>query len=243
MTVNCSAYRQQMARYIGQPWTSLLVDRRRGQMALLAEYLAFSKAQSPRKRIISHVLVIYFSTLMFGAFAGLWVSNVIPSTAGMYGGAICGGVNGLIWVALLERNLRNPTLRNAPAIRDVRAIKILKYRWSRVPFILAANFMFGYMAFAWGYPWLYNKTFGSVVTKTFTVTGWEGTTGRSCPRPEIGYNTFVLAPHALCVRSDAQARMPRGASIRVVGPQSILGLNARDIYSIPGQSATVTSTR
>jgi hypothetical protein len=64
---------------------------------------------------------------------------------------------------------------------------------------------------------------------------WEGATGRSCRRPEIGYNTFVLAPHALCVRSDAQARMPPGASIRVVGPQSALGLNAREIYSIPRQ--------
>jgi hypothetical protein len=212
-------------------------------MALLTEYLAFSKAQSPRKRIISHVLVIYFSTLLFGVFVGLWASNVNPSTAGMYCGVICGGVSGLIWVALLERNLRNPTLRDAPAIRNVQAIKILKYRWSRVPFILAAAFMLGYMAFAWGYPWLYNKAFGSVATKTFTVTSWEGATSGNCRRPKIGYNTFVLAPHALCVRSDAQARMPPGASIRVVGPQSVLDLNARDIYSIPRQSATVTSSR
>ena len=210
-------------------------------MGLLAEYLAFSKAQSPRKRIISHVLVIYFSTLLFGVFVGMWASDVIPSTAGMYGGVICGGVNGLIWVALLERNLRSPTLRNAPAIRNARAIKILKYRWSRVSFMLAVYFMFGFMAFAWGYPWLYNKAFGSVVTKTFTVTGWEGTTSRSCPRPEIG--SFVLAPHALCVRSDARARMPPGASIRVVGPQSVLGMNAREVYSNRERSATVTSTR
>jgi hypothetical protein len=161
----------------------------------------------------------------------------------MYCGVICGGVNGLIWVALLERNLRNPALRRTPAVRDVQTIKILKYRWSRVPFILAVAFMFGYLACAWGYSWLYNKAFGSVITKTFTVTGWEGATGRSCPRPEIGYNTFVLAPHALCVRSDAQTRMRPGESIRVVGPQSVLGLNARDIYSIPHQPAAVTSSR
>ncbi len=243
MTVNCSAYRLPMGRYIGSAWTSLSVDRRRTQMALLAEYLAFSNAQSPRKRLISHVLVIYFSTLLFGVFVGLWASNVIPSTPGMHCGVICGGVNGLIWVALLERNLRNPALRHASAIRDVQTVKILKYRWSRVPFMGAVAFMFGYMAVAWGYPWLYNKAFGSVVTQTFTVTGWEGATGRSCPRPQIGYNTFVLAPHALCVRSDAQARMPPGASIRVVGPQSVLGLNARDIYAIPRQSTTVTSSR
>lgn len=212
-------------------------------MALLPEYLAFSKAQSPSRRILSHVIVIYFSMLFLGVFTGLWASNVIPSTAGIYCGVICGGISGLIWVALLERNLKNPALRDNPDIRNVQAVSILKYRWSRVPFSLGVAFMLNYMAFAWGYPWLYNSAFGSIATKTFTVTGWEGATSRSCPRPTIGHSTFVLAPHALCVRSAARARMPPGASIRVIGPKSALGLNAREIYSISRQSGAIRSSR
>ena len=200
-------------------------------MSLFTEYLIFSRTLPPRRRVFSATMVIYSFTLFLGDFIGLWVSNVIPSTTGAHLGAIFGSFNGLAWVILLERNLRNHTLSHTPAIRAVRDSSALARFWSRGPIMLCVGFLVGYMAVAWGYPWLYNKAFATVVTKTVNVTGWERGGGRNCSRPAIGYNTFVLAPHALCVRSDAQVRMPVGSSIRLVGPESVLGMNVQQIYS------------
>jgi uncharacterized membrane protein YfcA len=127
-------------------------------MSLFTEHLIFSRALPPRKRVFSAVLVIYFFTLLLGDFIGLWVSNVMPSATGTHLGAIFGGFNGLAWVFLLERNLRNRALSHSSAIRAVRGSRVLARFWSRGPFMLCVGFLLGYMAVAWGYPWLYTRS-------------------------------------------------------------------------------------
>jgi len=204
-------------------------------MSLINDYAFFWRAQSPRMKIISPLLVIYFFTLIVGTFIGLLLSNIVPSKAGVYFGATCGGLNGLMWVILLERNMRKRNLSRPPTINVVREDKLLMRGWTRVPFMLSIGFVFGYTSFAWGYPWLYNMAFAPVVSKEVSVTGWESASRGSCRRPEIGYNTFVIAPHALCANLDARQLMQPGTLIRLVGPESIFGMNVQEIYALEVQ--------
>jgi hypothetical protein len=202
-----------------------------GSMGLINEYAVFWRAQSPRMKIISPLLLFYFVTLICGTLIGLLLSRIVPSTAGTYFGVTCGSFNGLVWVALLERNLRKREPSAVPTVRAVEDSTLLQYVWTRVPLMLCVGFMFGYTAFAWGYPWLYNEAFAPVVSKEVGVTGWENGSRGSCPRPKIGQNTFVIAPHALCADLDARELMQPGMLIRLVGPESVFGINVQEIYT------------
>jgi hypothetical protein len=153
----------------------------------------------------------------------------------MHFGIYCGCFIGLTYGALVVRKIRgNPSAR-LPAIYTGQSTRDVNFSWPAVPFMAAVGFMFGYTTFAWGFPWLYNKAFAPVVSKEVVVTGWEQASRGSCRRPEIGYNTFVIAPHALCARLEARERMVPGTWIRLVGPESILGMNVQEIYSLKRQ--------
>lgn len=160
-----------------------------------------------------------------GTFIAMLYANIIPNPGLLKLAIGLSIIYALAWSAFLEIANRGKVWD-----RKKKGSAILRRPWLRVPFTLCIGFMFGYTSFAWAYPWLYTKVAGVKKSEEFIVTGWESGGRRTCSRPEIGHALFQDSPGALCVSSDAHNQMPPGTHLRIVGPETVLGINTDKIY-------------
>jgi hypothetical protein len=193
------------------------------------QQLALAKPRHPWMQSKSGAMMVLVSILLplIGAMIGLFFSNSIPNPISTYLGLWFGALFSAWWVALVEVGYRSGVYRNVAA-SDRKYLK----PWMRLPISLWVGFMFGYGAFAWGFPWVANSVIGTVSEEVVTVTGWEAGGFRSCSRPQIGRSLFVLSPKALCLSSHERDRVPPGTRLRLVGPATALGMNVENVYVI-----------
>jgi hypothetical protein len=159
-----------------------------------------------------------------GIFVALFFANIIPDPLALKVEGILSIGYAIGWVTLIE-------VANRGRVFDSRqrGQALVSKRWCRIPLMFLVGLMFGYTSCVWAYPWLITEIFGTKDSLYLRVIGWEGG-GRTCSRPSVGHRLFVDGPRALCVSSNARARMPVGAYLRIVGPKTSLGMNSNEIY-------------
>ena len=162
-----------------------------------------------------------------GIFIALLFSNIIPNPNLMQFEIALSIVYAILWSIFLE-------IANHGRVWDPKqkGYKMLSKRWLRIPFMLCIGFMFGYSSFVWAYPWLFTNMAGTMKSMDFVVTGWDSGGRRGCSRPKIGHALFQDSPGALCVNEDAYKQMPPGTHLRIVGPQTFLGINTEKMYIV-----------
>lgn len=172
--------------------------------------------------------VVFIWIPFLGAMIGLLWSRFVPSVVMNYLGVALGAVCAVAWVALAAA--RRPAFDGLDGRRLTS--RVLRNAWGRGLVMALAGFMFGYVGFAWGYPWLLNRIVGSLGERIVTVTGWSEGGYRSCAQPDVDVHV-ISSPDAFCVVAGARTSMPAGTRLRLVGPASPLGINVERIYVIP----------
>ena len=163
-----------------------------------------------------------------GFLLGFLFSTIIPSDTGIALGLASGTVYGLLAAVMTVRAF----VQSRREVRDVGngvVDRMLRAIWVRAPLMGLAGLVLGYGAAAWGYPWLYNKAFGSQSQRLEIVSGFTSWTSKGCAHPEIGREFFVDPPRALCASQMSPGGIPVGSTLRLTGRASFLGMNVEEI--------------
>jgi hypothetical protein len=167
---------------------------------------------------------------LVGVAIGLWFSRVVVSDSGVIVGLVVGTLCGVGWVAFIETSIRTSD-PDTPAMKNIRQQRPLRSALFRVPFMFVIGLGFGYATAAWALVWTVNMWLGTPASQIVTVTGWHTGGARSCTRPEIGHFLFRDSPRSLCVQLASRTHMPDGSKLRLVGKESMLGINVDEIYA------------
>ncbi len=174
-----------------------------------------------RNRAIKRLVYLCLLLPLFITIAGMFFSNIVPSSTGVSVGIGFGVIGSLLWMAFTVVGYRAGCYNGAPGNAFQRPSVLISMA-------MLFGFMFGYGACTWTLPWITTALLGTDAEQVVTVVGWDSG-GRSCPRPDIGKGLFVLAPRALCLPSHARMKMPPGTRIRISGPSSVFGMNAERV--------------